>query len=237
MGFRFLASALMLVLAAAAQATELDRLRELDRVRQDEHAAFERGFRELARLEPERIRAENGRVVREGDELALALGKGGRTFYRNDQSQCLEGLIPSRDDGCVSFFFVGHVGRFYVLRARYYAGSDYRLIDDTIGTPTTIPGEPHVSPDGTRLVTVLATGTYDPAGIEVWTLGASAPAREWRHEPKQYALYYFVRWDGNDRIVLEVKTYVGHELQRLPAQLVLGESGWMLQGPPETSRF
>ena len=237
MAFRPLVLFLMLLAAASAQATELDRVRELDRARQDERTAFERDFAEMARLEPERIRAEGGHVKREGDELALALREGGRTFFRNDESQCLEGLIPSRDDGCVAFYFVGHISRFYVLRARYYAGSDYRLIDDTTGVPTKLPGEPHASPDGSHVVTVVPAGTYDPAGIEIWSIAADTPLREWRHEPKQYALYYFVRWDGNAKIELEVTTYVDRELQRLPAQLMLGESGWMLQGPPETSRY
>src|SRR5215472_15764964 len=93
------------VAATAAQATELDRLRELDRARHDQRAIFEREFAELRRLEPERIDAEGGRVQRERDELSLALANGGRTYFHDDESQCLEGLIPSRSDGCVAFYF------------------------------------------------------------------------------------------------------------------------------------
>jgi hypothetical protein len=227
----------LLFLAASAQATELDRLRELDRARQETRATFDREFAELARLEPERIAAESGRVVRRGDELALALGTGGHTFLRNDASLCLEGVIPSRNDGCVAFFFIGHPQRFYLLRARYDAGSDFRLIDDRTGVPTKIPAEPHFSPDGTRLVTVSAANAYDPVGVEVWSLAAEAPSLEWKHDPDQYAIYSFLRWDSDADVALEVETYVAHELRRLPAHLIRGEGGWLLHGPAESSRY
>src|SRR5579862_7486108 len=153
LSLRFVSGVVALLVAAAAQATELDRLRELDRARHDQRAAFEREFAELRRLEPERIRAEAGRVRRERDELSLALANGGRTFFHDDESLCLEGLIPARNDGCVSFFFLGHPFHFYLLRARYDAGSDYRLVDEKTGESTKIPAEPHFSPDGARLVT------------------------------------------------------------------------------------
>jgi hypothetical protein len=234
---RVASAMVMLLLTASAEATELDRLRALDRARQDQRAAFDREFAELRRQEPERIRAENGRVRREGDELSLGLGNGGRTFFRDDESQCLEGLIPSRTDGCVAFFFIGHALHFYLVRARYDAGSDYRLVDDATGAPTKIPAEPHFSPDGARLVTVIATDAYDHAGIEIWSTGAGEPAREWKYEPSEYAIYSFVRWDGNANIALEVRTYVEGRLQRLPAHLVLGETGWIRQGPAESSRY
>jgi hypothetical protein len=226
-----------LLAAAAAQATELDRLRELDRTRHDQRATFEREFVELHRLEPERVRAEAGRVRREGEELSLALANGGRTFFHDDQSQCLEGLIPSRNDGCVTFFFIGHPFRFYLLRAHYDAGSDYRLVDEATGESTTIAAEPHFSPDGARLVTVTPTNDFDRAGIEIWSTGTGTPAREWNYDPLEYAIYAFVRWDDNATIALELTTYVGGKLARVPVHLLLGETGWTRLGPAESSRY
>jgi hypothetical protein len=227
----------MLLAAAAAQATELDRLRELDRAHHDQRAAFEREFADLRRLEPERIHAEGGRVRRERDELSLALVNGGRTFFRDDESQCLEGLIPARNDGCVAFYFIGHHFHFYLLRAHYDAGSDYRLVDEATGEPTKIPAEPHFSPDGTRLVTVTPTNGFDRAGIEIWSTAAGTPSREWQYDPLEYAIYAFVRWDGNAAIALELTTYVSGKLARVPVRLLLGESGWTRQGPAESSRY
>lgn len=226
-----------LVAAAAAQATELDRLRELDRARHDQRAAFEREFVELRRLEPERIGAEAGRVRRDGGELSLALANGGRTYFHDDESLCLEGLIPARNDGCVAFFFVGHPFHFYLLRARYDAGSDYRLVDERTGESTKIPAEPHFSPDGARLVTVTPTNGFDRSGLEIWSTGAATPAREWEYEPLEYAIYSFVRWDGNAAVALELATYVGGKLAHVPVRLVLGEGGWTRQGPAESSRY
>jgi hypothetical protein len=232
------AGALALIVAVAVQATELDRVRERDLAERDKRAAFELAFDELRQLEPDRIRAENGRVVRRGAELEFALVNHRRTFFRNDESRCLEGIIPSRDDSCVEFFFVGQPdARFYLLRAHYYEGSDYRLLDANTGHVTRLAAEPHFSPDGTRLVTVSSAELYDPAGIEVWSAGAGVPSLEWRHEAKAFAFYYYVRWDGNDSVRLRAKTYVDRELRELPARLHLGESGWMLQGPAETSQY
>jgi hypothetical protein len=228
---------MMMLAAAAAQATELDRLRELDRSRHDQRAVFEREFAELGRLEPERIRAEGGRVRRDGDELSLTLVNGGHTFFRNDESQCLEGLIPARNDGCVAFYFVGHPSRFYLLRAHYDAGSDYRLVDEATGESTKVPAEPHFSPDNMHLITVTPANGFDRAGIEIWSAGPGTPTREWQYDPMEYAIYAFLRWDGNAVIALELTTYVDGKLDRVPVRLVLGERGWTRQGPAESSRY
>jgi hypothetical protein len=225
------------LVADVAQATELDRLRELDRARHDQRAVFEREFAELKRLEPERIRAEAGRVRREGDELSLALANGGRTFFHDDESQCLEGLIPARNDGCAAFFFISHPHHFYLLRAHYDAGSDYRLVDDRTGEPTMIPAEPHFSPDGARFVTVTPTNPFDRAGLEIWSTRAGTPSREWQYEPIEYAIYSFVRWETEDAIALELTTYVSGKLARVPIHLVFGASGWTRHGPAESSRY
>jgi hypothetical protein len=232
------AGAVALLLAGAAEATELDRNRERDMVDRDKRAVYELAFDELRRLEPERIRAEDGRVIRRAAELELALANNRRTFFRNDESRCLEGIIPSRDDSCVEFFFVGHPQpRFYLLRAHYYEGSDYRLLDVTSGHVTRLAAEPHFSPNGERVIAVSAAETYDPTGIEIWSTVGPSTALEWKHEAKAYALYSFVRWDGNDSVLLEVKTYVDRELRQVPARLGVGANGWMLRGPVESSQY
>lgn len=229
---------LALLLAGAAEATELDRLRALEESQKQQRALYERTFAELRRLEPERLRAESGRVIRHDGELELWLSQGRKTFFHNDDARCLQGLIPSREDGCVEFIFVGHpVERFYLLRAHYLAGSDYRLVDRLTGLSTRVIAEPHFSPDGTRFVAVSAAEIYDPVGIEMWAVGAGEPSLAWQHRPAAYALYYFLGWEGNESVALEVATYVDHELERLPARLLLGADGWHLEGPAESSRY
>lgn len=232
---RALIGVLALWQAGAAQATELDRMRELDEAQKQQRATYERAFTELRQAEPERLGAENGRVKRDGAELELWLSEGRKTFFRNDDSRCLQGLIPSRQDGCVEFIFVGHpVERFYLLRAHYLAGSDYRLVDKVTGLSTKLIAEPHFSPDGHRFITVSAAEIYDPVGIEMWSVVPGEPALEWQHRPTAYALYDFVRWEGNAGVALEVATYVDRELKRLSARLTLGEKGWRLEGPVES---
>ena len=229
---------LAVFLAGTVQATELDRVRELDRARQNQRAAFEFAFTKLGQLEPDRIAAEHGGVVRNGGELALALSGGRWTYFHNETVWCLSGVIPARSDGCVDFYFVGHpVPRFYLLRAHYAEGSDFRLVDAGNGHPTNIPAEPQFSADQKHFVTVSAAIAYDPVGIEIWQVTPDAPALIWKHVPSQFALYHFVTWRGDDDVLLDVETYVDHELKRLPARLRLGTNGWTLQGPVEASQY
>ena len=228
----------LMVLAGGAAATELDRLREQERVRQDRRVAYEHDLAELARIEPERIRDAAGGVQRSGGELALALADSRWTYFHDETSRCLVGVIPTRGDGCVAFIFLGRpLPRFYLLRARYYEGSDWRLVDHHTGRTTAVFAEPHFSPDGRHFVAASAAEIYDASGIELWSVGGNRPALDWKHEPTQYALYSFVTWEGNDAVLLEVRTFVARELRRLPARLSQIGSRWVLEGPAEASRY
>ncbi len=229
---------LALLLARPAEATELDRMRELDEAQRQQRAFYERAFSELRQSEAERIGAEDGRVKRNGAELELWLSQGRKTFFRNDDSRCLQGLIPSREDGCVEFIFIGHpIERFYLLRAHYLAGSDYRLVDRVTGLSTKLIAEPHFSPDSRRFITVSAAEIYDPVGIEMWSIGEGEPSLDWQHRPTAYALYDFIRWEGNASVMLDVATYIGGEIRHVPARLTLGDEGWRLDGPAESWRY
>jgi hypothetical protein len=232
------AGVLALLLARTAAATELDSVRQFDRSQEEQRAAIDAGFAELKQQEPERIRSQHGQVSRSGGELALRLASGRRTFFRNDESQCLQGVIPARTDGCVEFFFVGErIGRFYLLRARYAAGSDYRLIDEASGRTTKVADEPHFSPDGARFVVASAAEANSASGVEIWSANDGAPVLEWTHVPTQYALYYFVHWEGDKAVAIEVATYVDHALRRVPAYVLRRENDWTLRGPVEASQY
>jgi hypothetical protein len=232
------AGTLVLLLGGTVWATELDRVREIDRTQEEQRAAIEAEFTDLSTREPDRIKRENGRVFRDGAELTLLLAGGRRTFFRDDESQCLEGVIPARNDGCVQFFFIGdRIERFYLLRARYAAGSDYRLIDEASGRMTKIADEPHFASDSTHFVVVSSAEANSTPGIEIWSTGAEAPMLEWAHVPTQYALYYFVDWEGDQDVAIEVATYVDHKLRHLPAHVLWRGNQWTLRGPIESSQY
>src|SRR5262249_27921531 len=89
----------LMVLAGSAAATELDRQREQERARQNQRVAYERDLAELARIEPERIHEAAGGVQRSGGELALALADRRWTYFHDETSHCLVGVIPVRGDG------------------------------------------------------------------------------------------------------------------------------------------
>jgi len=233
-----LAAGAAFLLALPARATELDRMREVEQAQREQRAVADAEFAALGRQEADRIRAEHGQVSRDGGELLLRLGNGRRTYFSNDESQCLEGVIPARTDGCVQFYFLGErVGRFYLLRARYAAGSDYRLVDRGDGHVTKTEDEPHFSPAGDYFVVASAAQADDNSGVEIWSAGGRTPALIWAHVPTQYALYYFVDWQGDREVAIEVATYVDHRLQRLPAHVLRRGGEWMLQGPAESSQY
>src|SRR5438045_1468527 len=82
-----------------------------------------------------------------------ALAARRRSYFHDETSHCLVGVIPVRSDGCVAFTFLGRpLPRFYLLRARYYEGSDWRLVDYGTGRTTAVFAEPRFSPDGRRFV-------------------------------------------------------------------------------------
>ena len=234
----WLVATAVLWVAGSSQATELDRARELERAQQSQRTNYELAFARLAEAEPQRLEAEHGQVIRTGGELALSLTRGRWTYFHDDEVWCLSGVIPARTDGCVRFFFVGHpVPQYYLLRAPYPEGSDYRLVDRETGHQTNVPAEPHFASDGSHFVTVSAAEIYDPDGIEVWSLASGSPKLQWSHVPSQFALYHFVAWDGDRAVSLKVETYVDHVLRKLPARLLLGDTGWMLPGPVEASPY
>lgn len=239
MAFRgALVGAFVLLLAAGAWATELDHIRQIERSQEEQRAAAEAEFTDLSTREPERIKAEHGRVIRDGAELTLQLAGGRRTFFHDDESQCLEGVIPARTDGCVQFFFIGdRIERFYLLRARYAAGSDYRLIDQASGHMTKIADEPHFAPNSAHFAVVSAAEANGTPGVEIWSTHADVPTREWAHVPTQYALYYFIDWEGDKDVAIEVATYVDHKLRHLPAHVLQRGNEWMLRGPVESSQY
>ncbi|HYM29959.1 MAG TPA: hypothetical protein VEU47_01580 [Candidatus Cybelea sp.] len=227
---------LSLFAAQVAAATELDRVREFERAREAKRQALESSTAEQRKLEAERITAQAGRITRNGAELEIKLDNGARTFFRNEESHCLEGVIPTHDDSCVEFVYLGRLEqRFDLLLARYYEGLDYRLIVDANGRAIRLADVPHFSPDADRFVAVSSPEAFSFDGIEVWSVRAGTPVMEWNHQPKGYALYFFGRWNGDDAIALEVETYVAHELKRLPARLVRQPGGWRLEGPAEAS--
>jgi hypothetical protein len=166
-------------------------------------------------------------VTRRGGELLLTTAAGTVTFSNHDQCG---------DDGqplnCEEYIFVRyspeHHG--FLVLIGYYEGYDYRWVDDISGRVTALDDQPHFSPSGNSFVVVKASEAYGRNGIWIWA--SKDPRLLWEYEPKEWALFSFVSWDGEDAIRLRVETRVQDQTVEVPARFVRTDRGWKREGPP-----
>ena len=107
----------------------------------------------------------------------------------------------------------------------------YWLVDTASGARLAIDGPPHFSPDGARFVTFDNDEENDADGIRIWVRKGQGYESEWN----RVQIADFVRWDGNDRILVTLspppdndgKFAKGHA-----GALVRGASGWTVAPSP-----
>lgn len=184
--------------------------------------------------EPDSIAKANGTVTRRGGELLLTTGAGTVTFSNRDQ--CGDDGRPFDSRNCEEYIFVRYSPENHgsLVLTGYYEGYDYRWVDDVSGRVTVLDEQPHFSPNGKSFVVVKATEAYGRNGIWIWA--GKGPRLLWAYEPKEWALFSFVSWDGEDAIRLRVETDVQDKPVKSPARLVRTDDGWKREGPPSDDK-
>ncbi len=184
--------------------------------------------------EPDSIAKANGTVTRRGGELLLTTGAGTVTFSNRDQ--CGDDGRPFDSRNCEEYIFVRYSPENHgsLVLTGYYEGYDYRWVDDVSGRVTVLDEQPHFSPNGKSFVVVKATEAYGRNGIWIWA--SKGPRLLWAYEPKEWALFSFVSWDGEDAIRLRVETDVQDKPVELPARLVRTDDGWKRERPPSDDK-
>jgi hypothetical protein len=194
------------------------------------------GYEKLVNEEAKKLQMTNGAVTRVGDVLTLRAGNGTTVMWQ-DKDDC---GVEYDIEHCVKYIFVGHLPDHhgFLVVVLPYEGSSCEWIDDLTGEITALEDKPHFAPSGDRFAVVRATEAYGFNGIQVWSRQAGKLALEWEHVPKgkEYALYEFSGWDGDDTVLLSRNTLVdGAWTEGLPARVVkAGE--WSLQAPTAASR-
>jgi hypothetical protein len=115
----------------------------------------------------------------------------------------------------------------FVVDALRYEGGSYLLIDGLSGDRLEIASPPHFSPDGTRFATFDNDEESAADGIRIWTAHGASYVSEWNMQRAAG----FVRWDGNDRLLVKFQSPPGgrHTATDREAALVRSGAGWKLE--------
>ena len=119
---------------------------------------------------------------------------------------------------------------YFLFETSFYEGGGFLLVSDRDGSQTQLSATPHFSPDGSSF-TVVSGPTVAQDGsnaVEVWDLRGGTPALDFRYEPPDSLWgYWFIGWDGPNRIALSYRTWLdGHEER--PAHAIRTASGWSI---------
>ena len=98
--------------------------------------------------------------------------------------------------------FLDAIGYHLVIR-RFWEGWCYVLVSEASGEATVTSAIPYPSPSRKRAVSVSASEAYNPNEIVIWSVTPEHLAQEYQYEPKGYALYKFITWDGDTTVHLE----------------------------------
>ncbi len=161
-----------------------------------------------------------GTARREADTLILTR-EDGRTVPLADTPACRR---ENADVHCVRYRLAAWLPsrHAFVVDVLRYEGGSYLLIDARSGDRLEIASPPHFTPDGTRFATFDGDEENAADGIRIWAAHGTGYVSEWNlQRPAE-----FVRWDGNDRLLVNV---ADPKRPARPAVIARSGSGWKLE--------
>jgi hypothetical protein len=183
------------------------------------------------------IAQANSLAVRQGRELRLKLGNGASKVYK-DRPTC------ERDSArCKNYtlydYFPEH--RLFLVNVGYYEDDAWLLVRQLDGKEEQIVAPPGYSPNKKWLASVYwSEGTDDGNnGIDIVPADLNSSDLAFHYRPENYELWEFVRWDGDDRLVLKVTVHGANppaqdDLVTLPGEAVRLNGKWHLKNRPPT---
>jgi hypothetical protein len=188
---------------------------------------------------PRRLQAEEnclsqlrGVVERIGNVLEIKLGNGEtKTFFSN-----FEACENSDSAECIHYWLTAYLPkpRAVVLEVGLWEGVAAKLVNIDSGNVTELEEEPHPSPSGDRFAVIKASEHEKvEKDIAIYTATSDPPVLEFAYSIPEgtYALYSFVRWEGDTRIKLKVETRVNGKLEEFNTEAIRTKAGWQLRGP------
>lgn len=175
-----------------------------------------------------------GIAWRSGNTLEIRLKDGSTKTFTSNYQACERG-----DAGkCIQYWLAAYHPRqqSLVLTGRGYESSRAFLVSVATGNVTLLEGEPHFSPSGLRFVVVKASESEDFENhIAIYSTASEPPVLEFAYPNQKgtYALYSFVRWEGETRIKLKVDTRRNgkRDVENFNTEAVRTKTGWQVGGP------
>ena len=119
----------------------------------------------------------------------------------------------------------------FLIKIGYYESQVWRLVRRLNGKEETIVAPPRYSPHKKWLAAVdWNEGDDGNNGIDIVAAKFNAADQSFHYRPKEYENWEFVRWDGDDRLVLSVTWRVDGkpDLVTWPAEAVRVNGQWQL---------
>jgi hypothetical protein len=170
---------------------------------------------------------------RTGDVLTLRLANGKVKVFRTLTAGCESAPILHKK--CISYWLSAYDPRAnaFVVKVGFYEGGHIVLVSSRTGNETKLSTFPRFSPSGQHFVSVdasdMGSRDYD---VAIWAAG-EPPTSEGMYEEApggDYESWEFVRWDGEDHIILRVAANsdgTGYRTYDAEARRLNG--GWQLR--------
>jgi hypothetical protein len=166
---------------------------------------------------------------RRDDTLRLKFRNGGNRSYKNsDAKACEVGDVSCKQYELYDYFPEHEIFLVHIL---YYEDDEWLLIRQQNGKEEKVVAPPHYSPSRIWLASVYATdGAQDANGIDIVPSKFDSTIPSWHYRPNEYEQWYFVRWNGDNRLTLTVMWRAGNkpELVSWPAEVVYEKGAWRL---------
>jgi hypothetical protein len=153
------------------------------------------------------IQSTEGRVQRNGPELILRAANGTSQTLA-DQEQCGNNGEPADEDHCEYHRLFAYLPdrHAFIVKNSYFEGGSVTWIDERNGQSVRIEGEPHLSPDGRRFLSLDASQDH-PYVIQIWRLTDAMPILEWENQPIDAVGYEFTGWNSDTEVELKYTTW------------------------------
>jgi hypothetical protein len=173
-----------------------------------------------------------GLASRDGDLLHLTLEDGSFKTFVDERPAC-----EQHDTGkCLLHQLATYypIQKLFVVERQAYESFDVIVVSGRTGAVTKMDVHPHLSPGGTRLVAAAAIEAWEvEKHIAIYYVQKAGLKPEWSYKAKNYEMWEFVSWDGDERIKLNVTLRIvnragAEELATQPAALRRTIVGWQL---------
>jgi hypothetical protein len=135
---------------------------------------------------------------REGKVLTLR-ATAGRATQLTDSKGC------NNPETCIAYRLLGtsRDNKFFVVESLGWEWNTVFWIEKESGKRYEVIAKPEMSPNGRWIVTANPAECCSTNGVFIWQVQRNHLVERLHFVPTEYALYTFVRWDGNDNVVLE----------------------------------